>query len=70
MTPGTRFLIAVAMADSVERTVQLPRLRQEQQRYTDELQVTNYWPGTDPAYNVSQGELRQLSSALGASMLP
>lgn len=36
------------------------------ERYTDELQVTTYWPGTDPALQrFTEAELRRLSGVLG-----
>lgn len=56
----------LALADQLHDRFPFMDYGQNNERYTDELQVTTYWPGTDPALQrFTEVELRQLSGALG-----
>jgi hypothetical protein len=56
----------VAVADQLSELFRFMDYSKNNERYTDELQITNYWPGTDPALQrFTEAELRQLSSVLG-----
>ena len=52
----------VAMADQLSDLFNFMGYGKNNERYTDELQVTTYWPGIDPALQrFTEAELRQLS---------
>ncbi len=56
----------VAMADQLSDLFHFMGYGKNNERYTDELQVTTYWPGIDPALQrFSEAELRQLSAVFG-----
>jgi hypothetical protein len=56
----------VAMADQLSDLFHFMGYGKNNERYTDELQVTTYWPGIDPALQrFTEAELRQLSAVLG-----
>ena len=56
----------VAMADQLSELFNFMGYGKNNERYTDELQITTYWPGIDPALQrFTEAELRQLSSVFG-----
>ncbi|WP_395743910.1 hypothetical protein [Prosthecobacter sp.] len=56
----------VAVADQMAELFQFMPYGKNNERYTDGLQVTTYWPGVDPALQrFSEAELRQLSAVFG-----
>ncbi len=53
----------VAMAEQLAELFHFMPYGKNNERFTDALQVTTYWPGTDPALQrFTEAELRQLSS--------
>jgi hypothetical protein len=56
----------VAAAGQLQELFRFMEYPKNNERFTDELQITNYWPGTDPALRrFTDAELRQLSSVYG-----
>ena len=56
----------VAMAEQLADLFRFMGYGKMNERYTDELQVTTYWPGVDPALQrFTESELRQLSAVFG-----
>lgn len=56
----------VAMADQLSDLFHFMGYAKNNERYTDELQVTAYWPGIDPALQrFTEADLRRLSAVFG-----
>ena len=56
----------VEMADQLADLFRFMAYGKMNERYTDELQITTYWPGIDPALQrFTEVEMRQLSAVLG-----
>ena len=56
----------VAMAEQLAELFRFMPYGQTNERFTDGLQVTTYWPGIDPALQrFTEAELRQLSAVFG-----
>jgi hypothetical protein len=63
---GTPVPERLAVVDQLHERFPFIDYGKNNERYTDELQVTTYWPGTDPALQrFTEAELRQLSAVLG-----
>ncbi len=56
----------VTMAEQLAELFRYMEYGKANERYTDDLQVTTYWPGVDPALRrFTEAELRQLSAVFG-----
>jgi hypothetical protein len=63
---GTPVPERIAVSQQLQGALGFPGYASYSKRFTDELEITNYWPGNDPALQrFSDIELRKLSAVFG-----